>query len=257
MRQNIIFNFIHYITLVICLTIGGNAYAQRLNGVVTDFDGNFALEGVAVANAHTNAATVTDESGRFSIAAHEGDTITFAYLGYYPFSLLMPAGENLFRKLALKKQLIALGEVEIRPDLTPYQLDSLERRAMYRQALSQRRVSSSFGGAVASPVSALAEQFNKKTKQVKQFQENYVKWEDQKFTETRYTTKVVQQLTGLTGDTLATFMNAYPLSADYARVASDLEIKMWIKFNYKEWSSKPIMLPPPIPDADTSKNGTR
>ena len=110
-------------------------------------------------------------------------------------------------------------------------------------------------GAVFSPASALAEQFNKKSKQRARFQENFSKWESQKFVDTRYSSEMVQALTGLTGDTLAAFINAHPMPYDYARAATDLEIKMWVRYNYREWIKKPITLPPPIPKetADTLK----
>jgi len=37
---------------------------------------------------------------------------------------------------------------------------------------------------------------------------------------------------------MAEFMNQYPMDYDYARAASDLEIKMWIKYNYQDYLKK-------------------
>ncbi len=230
------------------------AGAQSLEGVVTDNDGG-TLPAVMVINKAKNLNTMTDVDGKYAIRADKGDEVEFTYMGYYPLSLQMPEGGNVFRKISLQKKLFSLEEVEIRPDWTPYQLDSIARRKRYALDLSRERASSSVMGAVFSPASALAEQFNKKSKQRARFQENFSKWESQKFVDTRYSSEMVQALTGLTGDTLAAFINAHPMPYDYARAATDLEIKMWVRYNYREWIKKPITLPLPIPKetADTLK----
>jgi hypothetical protein len=57
---------------------------------------------------------------------------------------------------------------------------------------------------------------------------------EQKFIDTRYTPELVTKLTGYTGDTMILFMNTYPMDYSFARAASDLELKMWIRNNYKE-----------------------
>jgi hypothetical protein len=36
-------------------------------------------------------------------------------------------------------------------------------------------------------------------------------------------------------------MNAYPMPYDFARVASELEIKVWIREQFKEWLKNPII----------------
>ena len=56
---------------------------------------------------------------------------------------------------------------------------------------------------------------------------------------TRYTPELVSEMTQLEGNAVYQFMAAYPMEKDYAYVASDLEIKMWIRNNYKQWMKKP------------------
>lgn len=230
------------------------AFAQSLDGVVADNEG-VGIPAVIVSNKTQNVSTMADADGKFNIQAKKGDDIEFSYMGYYAVTFQMPEEGNVFRRVTMKKKLYTLEEVEIRPDWTPYQLDSIARSKRYALELSRKRASSTVMGSIFSPASALAEQFNKKSKQRARFQENFKKWEGQKFVDTRYTPEEVHSLTGLTGDTLAAFMNAYPMPYDYARAATDIEIKMWIKYNYREWSRKPVVLPPPIPKetADTLK----
>jgi hypothetical protein len=231
-------------------------FSQTFEGVVTDYDGGAPLIGVSIRNIETNQGAITGIDGKFRIRASKNDEIEFSYLGYYSFRMRVPEG-SLYRLVSLKKKLFELDDIVIRPDYTPYQLDSIERRKTYNLALNRNFASSSVLGSVFSPASALAEQFDKKSKQIKRFQQNYFKWEDQKFVDTRYSFAEVSKLTGFTGDTLAAFIAAYPMPVDYARTATDMEIKMWIRYNYREWIKKPIVIPPGISipnlDADTLK----
>lgn len=215
-------------------------------GVVTDYDGGAVLVGAVIRNVETNQAAVSGVDGKFRIKANQNDEIEFSYLSYYSFRMRVPEGANLYRNISLKKKLFELDDIVIRPDYTPYQLDSMERRKTYKLALNRDFASSSVLGSVFSPASALAEQFDKKSKQIKRFQQNYFKWEDQKFVDTRYSFEEVSKLTGFTGDTLAAFIAAYPMPVDYARTATAMEIKMWIRYNYREWIKKPIVIPPSI-----------
>jgi hypothetical protein len=240
---------------LLLLIAAGPLQAQVLEGIVAEGDDGSPLTAVMILNKTKNQSTMTDVDGKYSIRADKGDNIDFSYMGYYPVSLMMPESVNTFRRISMKKKLFSLEEIVIGPDYTPYQLDSIRRRKLYALDLSRERVSSTTMGAIFSPASALAEQFSKKSKQRFRFQKNFVKWESQKYIDTRYLPEEVASLTGLSGDTLAAFINAHPMPQDYARTATDLEIKMWIKYNYKEWIKKPLVLPPAIPNetADTLK----
>ena len=123
-----------------------------------------------------------------------------------------------------------LKEFTLHSGPSQYQRDSAERRDIYKLPL-QRRPPSAF----VSPVSALAEKFSKKAKRTYAFQKEFEQGEVDRFIDTRYTTKLVAQMTGLTGDSAAAFMYANPMPYEYARNASDLELKMWIRSSYKQW----------------------
>lgn len=43
------------------------------------------------------------------------------------------------------------------------------------------------------------------------------------------------ELTGLNEESTNTFLYQNPMPHDYARQATNLEIKMWIKFSFKNW----------------------
>ena len=89
-----------------------------------------------------------------------------------------------------------------------------------------------------SPVTSIYQKFSKKHKNTRKFKNQIVNNEFQKFIDTRYTKELVIQLTKLSDEEAQTFINAYPMEYQYARTASELEIKMWIKYNFLEYSKR-------------------
>jgi hypothetical protein len=212
-----------------------SARAQTLQGVVTDASNGKPLYPVTVINVRTQESAYTSENGVYAISANTGDVIAFSYVGYKTVERTKPASV-LIATLNVQMSHVdyMLPEFKVRPGhLTQYQIDSIERVSTYKIQL-QRRPPSPF----VSPVSALAEKFSRKAKRTYQFQKDFAAHELDRFIDTRYTKDVVQSLTKLGGDSLGNFMNAYPMPYDFARAATDLEIQMWIRENYREWIRK-------------------
>ena len=60
-----------------------------------------------------------------------------------------------------------------------------------------------------------------------------------KFIDSRYTMSLVMQLTSLTDtETVAAFMYSFPMEYSFARTAGDLELKAWIRNNFKEYKAE-------------------
>lgn len=217
--------------LLLCIA----AHAQTLQGIVTDEGTHKPLYPVTVVNTSTQEVVFTNERGLYSIRARQGQVIAFSYIGYKSAQLATPSSVLIANvNVSLERSDYLLQEFKFRPGhLTKYQLDSAERRAIYKVPL-QRRPPSPF----ASPVSAVAEKFSKRAKMMYRFQKNFIAGEAEKFIDTRYTPDLVTTLTGITGDTIGNFMYAYPLPYDFARAATELELKMWIRSNYKEWAKQ-------------------
>lgn len=206
-------------------------HAQLLRGRVTDAGTGKPLYPVTVVNLDTRQGAYSDEQGNYSIAVRSGDHIAFTYIGYKPQQkdLSFVTGTLQFN-VRLEQINYLLDEFTVRPGYTPYQIDSLQRRSTY-----QRSLAFPHANPFNSPISALAQLFAPTTKARFRFQKSYAKWESQLFVDTRYSPELVTQLTGLTGDSLAGFMNNTPMPYDYARSATELEVKMWIRYNYKQW----------------------
>lgn len=225
---------LRYITILLLL-LSLSSGAQTVQGVVTDGATHKPLFPVTVVNVSTQRSVYTNDKGFYTIMADPGDIIAFSYIGYKTAEMVKPPSVIVATiNVPMERTEYQLGEFQLRPGhLTKYQLDSLERAITYKVPL-QRRPPSPF----MSPASALAEKFSKKAKRTYQFQKDFAAGEMEKFIDTRYTPELVTALTGLSGDSIGHFMYAYPMAYDFARSASDLEIKMWIRDNYKLWMKK-------------------
>lgn len=216
--------------ILLCLS-GIKSIAGTLKGKVTEATNGQAVYPVTVVNVRTQQATYTTDAGYFTIHAEPGDRIAFSYVGYKPIEHIYTT-EDEGQSVSVKMVRVSyyLREIILMPGLTQYQVDSIERVKTYRAFLSRRK-----SNPVASPVSFVAEKFNKRSKQIFRFQKKFGGWEDERFIDTRYTPELVHEMTGLEDDSLGHFMNANPMPYDYARAATDLELKMWIRDHYRSW----------------------
>lgn len=243
------------LTSFLALAIPG--FAQTLRGVVKDGESRKPLAAVTIANLRTAQFAYTDANGAFTINAQKGDQISFTAMGYKAQEKTVPSALGVAEmQVDLFHLSYELEDFVYRPKYSPYQIDSIERKSTYQRALAREK-----SGSIMSPVTLLAEKLSKNSKQIFRFQKSFSYWEDQKFIESRYSPRLVQQLTGLTGDTLAYFINLYPIPYDYARVASELELKLFIKDNYKAWLAHPVYPPAaiqsPASPADSLKSEKR
>ncbi|GAA4459529.1 hypothetical protein GCM10023093_00650 [Nemorincola caseinilytica] len=209
--------------------------AQTLQGIVSDAATHKPIFPATVVNVRTREVAYTNTNGYYSITAQQGDVIAFTCIGYKNEERTKPPSVLIANlNVAMEQQEYELKTVVLGPGaLTKYQVDSIERAQVYKIPLQRRPPSP-----IMSPVSAIAEKFSKKAKRTYQFQEDFANAELQKFIDTRYTPDVVTSVTGLTGDSIGYFMYAYPMPYEFARNATGLEIKMWVRDNYKQWMRK-------------------
>jgi hypothetical protein len=223
----------YFIWLLLLFALPSTAQTQQ--GTITDAITKKPLYPVTVVNTTTQEVAYTNEDGWYSIIAKQGEVVAFSYIGYKSIEKVKPPSVIMATiNIQMERLEYQLQEFKFRyGNLTKYQIDSTERAKIYKVPLS-RTPPNPF----ASPASAFAELFSKKARRVYEFQQNFRAGEIEKFVDTRYTPELVNQLTGFTGDTIGHFMYAYPMEYDFARLATDLEIKMWIRYNYREWIAK-------------------
>ena len=195
---------------------------------MTSSDMQEPIKAVTVQNTTSGSVVYTNNEGQYQIGVQVGQVLRFSAIGYKAVTRLVSTTAS-HLDVALVPQPYQMPEFVLRPRYSPYQADSIRRSATYVRALSRGHSN------LMSPVSYLAERLNKRSKRLFQFQKDFYYWEDQKFIETRYTPSLVGSLTGLQGDSLAFFMNANPMPYDYARTATELEIKMWIRDKFRSY----------------------
>lgn len=227
--------------LILCFLIPGiGVHAQHMSGVIFDDQDNAPLQSAVILNKRTGNSALSDQKGMYRLHVKYGDTLSVSLVSYKPVSFTVKDSKQEFvRNIYLSPESDMLDAFVV-SNLTPYQRDSLARKNLYGAALNREWVSG--GAAVFSPMTALAQQFSRKAKQRRRFQLNYNSWENQRFIESRYTPELVATVVPLRGDTLSSFINTYPIEADFARAATDLELKMWIKYNYLEWEKNPKVI---------------
>lgn len=225
---------LHYLAILL-LFIPCYSSAQTLQGIVTDAATHKPMFPVTVVNVRTQKATYTDINGYYTLQAQQGDIIAFTCIGYKSEERIKPPSVLIANlNVSMERREYELKAVTTGPHtLTKYQADSIERKETYKLPLQREHPSP-----VMSPASAIAELFSKKAKRTYQFQEDFARSELNKFIDTRYTPDLVTTVTGLKGDSIGYFMYAYPMSYAFARAATPLEIKMWVRDNYKQWMRK-------------------
>jgi hypothetical protein len=227
------------IAIAYLLCYSQSAMAQyKLSGRVSASGENKELlSKVAIINKSANDMSYTDDEGFYSIIIHKGDTLEFSRLGYFSYTYFVGSVNGpVNRNIILSEKKNVLQEIKV-SGLTRYQRDSIERTNTFGKAVNQQQVST-----IMSPVTSLYQQFSKKYKDLRKFQAQYADMEKQKFIDTKYTYEMVTAITKLEGDAVAYFMNNYPMDYNFARTSNALEIKLWVKHNYKEYglsSKKP------------------
>jgi len=203
-------------------------------GTIIDSAKNITINSVRVENLSTHQGDYSNLDGFFSIEGKEGDYIIFSYLGFNNKVIRLSSSfnnSNQIIKMTVKT--VGLKGVTIKQGPTQYQTDSAKRADIYKDAFEYTQSKSAM-----SPITSLYQIFSKKHKNMRHFQDQIVDIEKQKFIGTRYSEELTAQMTGLKDDALIKFMQAYPMEVEFARAASDLEIKMWIKYNFQEYSKK-------------------
>ncbi|MFA6152066.1 MAG: carboxypeptidase-like regulatory domain-containing protein [Chitinophagaceae bacterium] len=214
---------------IVFLLLSTTAGATTWRGTITDGDSKLPIQGVTITNTASQMFVVTDERGQFNIEGNPGDKVTFYCPGYRGEThVIIPGLEGIRLTFALRLSSRELQEVVIKQKFkTQYQLDSAERRSEHSRVLARQKSS------IGSPFSFVAEKFSRKQKDMFRFQKNFNRMEVEQFTDSRYSPELVNTLTNLGGDTLAYFMNTYKMPYDYARTATALELKMWVRYNFK------------------------
>lgn len=222
--------------IIVILCLGAHiANGQLAKGVVSDAETGEKVNTVVVMNRSTAAIATTTKSGIFAIAAKPGDVLVFSHVAYESFQQIVSVDniDNMLLKLVpvsyKLQQVIISGR-------TKYQTDSAERHEFFSHELNKQIIAPvKFTGlGVTGGIGWLADKITGNSKKQKAFRSDFAADDRQLYIDSRYNEDIVRLLTDIKDkDSIAAFIIRYPMPYDFARAATDLELKAWIREKYK------------------------
>lgn len=228
--------------LVSLLFLAVKSQAQViLTGSIVDKDNRLVLPYASVFNKTTGKRTYSDKGGFYKIAANQRDVVVFSFIGYKPDSVivLQSLGTET-REVSLVIETRQLHGIEVTSTLTPYQVDSMERRDKFGYILdlpNHKLAGESTpqgAGLVFSPFT----RYSRKEKQKREFKKIYAKAETQKYIDSRFTPLFVSRVTSLKGDSLVHFMQDNYPDYNMLRNMNNEDFIYWVTDKYKAWMKK-------------------
>lgn len=200
----------------------------NISGTVYDSSKLYVVPGVNVSSTSGLSAT-TDSLGAYHIQAAKGDSLSFFYLGKSTVKFPVETINNynafdISLRIKIKDKYKLLKGVTVFADT--YRRDSLENRMAYSKIFDfdKPTIRSNYepGGAAGLDLDQLIGMFQfRKNKQNFAFQKRLVEQEEDRYVDYRFNSKIINRITGLTGDTLTTYKKLYRPSY-YFVIASTL-----------------------------------
>lgn len=219
------------------------ASAQQFSGKVFDEDRSVPLASVLVTNMHTHAMWISDSAGNVAFTASPGDMMRFHHPGYRDYDLRIFSYSDIV-KAGMVRAPIELEELNVLSPMARYRKDSAFNHQFFHKELayanSHPNMNYQGGIGVDGPFSALALWASGKKKKYKDFAETMAMLEDTRYASIRYTQELVKAQTGLGDSAANVFIQQHPIPNDFVRDASELELKMWVRNQYRASIGKAI-----------------
>lgn len=189
------------------------------------------LVSATIRNISRNKINISDLGGNYKITAENGDSLIFSHVGYSSDTVVV--NSMMFNDrlpIDLKIKISYLSTVDI-DDMAKYRLDSLSRRVDYdyifsgknNKPLWDNKLSGDGRGVNFSSIG----HWSSHEKQKRKLKERLERDDKEEFIYYKFSRRV-PRLTSLRGDTLVTFINKYKLSYDYCRLATSLDMLVYI-----------------------------
>jgi hypothetical protein len=193
-------------------------------GTITDAATGAALPGVRIENLYAKTRTFSDSAGRFALTVGKDQLIEFYSTGFKVLRVRTPEGIlPSYYRLDLQRATIDIAEVEVRERNRDFKKDSVRDRAVYGRALDFPELNGL--DVIRHPFSALS----KRNRQIWAFQKEYAVFEQQKFIDFVFNARLVQELTGLTGEAAQRYMRRYRPNYEQIRAWSEYDFYSYVK----------------------------
>jgi len=214
----------HRLLFLLCFLLSGSMFAVTITGTVTDAGTLQQVANVSVSNIHTNAGTLSDAGGRFTIEVASGQLLEFRKLGYKTLRVRIPDGDiPVYFKVLMQQGPIELPEYNLQTMAKDWKRDSIRFYELYKGALNFPKLEGL--DMIRHPFSALS----KHNRQIWAFQKEYNYWEQQKYIDYTFNEKLVHNITGLQGDSLQVYLKRFRPSYEYLRNMNEYTFYSYIK----------------------------
>lgn len=199
--------------------------AQPMEGHVMDVATNQPMPGVNVFNIHTEERIQSSKDGQFTMQIAEGQLVEFKKEGYKILRVRIPQGRrpSYYRVMMQKTGTDVEDYMHTRGAAPDYKTDSTRYYALYKETLEYPRLKGV--DAIQHPFSAMS----KKNRQIWAFQDEYRFYQEQKYIDYTFNHKLVNNITGLSGDSLQSYMELFRPTYNYLRSMSEYTYYNYIK----------------------------
>lgn len=229
-----------------------------MKGTIKDkYSGSF-LKGVSIKVA--SRITYSDGYGKFTLSnINLGDTITFHSIGYREVKHIVYNTNHDNLVIYMEQTTILLDEVKVNA-FRNYKADSLKFREEFAKAFNYSKpkfkdifIAKNYSSNVPRPyyqannstaslisidVLSVISLLGKNQTPQSKLQQKLIKEEEERYLDNTFSKRMIQNLTGLEGDSLQIFMQLYRPNIDTAKNMSEYEIIMYIKNSYREYIDK-------------------
>ena len=208
----------------------------QYQGVIVEDRSMEPLPYVAIVNARTEAAQVTDSKGRFALEAIEGDTLVFSRPGF-SFSYRSAVANDSVR-IILQTQNFLLNEVSV----TAYKLTSNMPKAMKvdkaeRPSGADIYVPNSVKPTMANPIDFLYDQFGNRPRQIRELQAILDSERFRDRLSKSHNRHALFELTGMPASEVEAFLLFCRYNQSDIRDASDYDLLVSLLLCYQDYES--------------------
>lgn len=221
--------------LVLC------SFAQRrqVKGVLQDSATLAPVSFASITNLNSGKTAITNSSGLFEIEVGTDDILSFSSVGYH-FDTIHYSGRYLGESplmLMLKPLVNALKDVTVRTKgYSLYQLDSIERRKEFLAEVGAVKIPAISQANSGAGIAFNLDRYSKREKKKRSSYDFFDNNEKEEYINYRFTQSLVNEYTGLQGDSLQTFMQQYRPDFEWLRThLAEEDLKYYINDNLKAY----------------------
>lgn len=228
-------------TTAIFIVLSARSLSQEITvrGIVFDIDSITPMPYAYAVNKNSSVGTVADETGKFSLRIHTGDTLCFSYLGYSVTKIYTHQLKDSIRNHALNVSAYLKQKAnELKPVIVAAHSFSKEARELFEGRINEyhRGVSSLFGASrsgAALNLDALYYMWSKKGKELQKLSVLYQQLLIEEIKEQRLSSEKIRTLTGNDSLDVKDFLNSCFLPEQFVVSASDYDLFVAVKNCYR------------------------